>query len=332
MTDLPSDRVAPRHPEAPHGPTGSAAASLARIWGRIRRPIDPYGAVEALLGLPSRTAREFISAVIAGSDEATALIHAMPALIRGLSISTVSVPARMVGEVRGPILWSETLTARSSAAGDPGVFVCATVSRAYDTPANRLLVRALDEIRRGGRTIDRLARHAGDDHELLVAARHNGDLATRYLDHRTLSGVPVELHTRRSRSLVRGNQRRRSYQPVLDMLDRATEPLAAPDLRPFCDDRTTGQHDLLAAIVDHVERRGMVLPPFLVVDHSLVAGPITYRHPDQPAGHGPPGITVAGARVDTPDRKSDSSSDPDVTVVSGRRDLVAFVDAAVFGG
>lgn len=327
MTDLPSDRVAPRHPEVPHGPSGSAAASLGRIWDRIRRPIDPYGAVAALLGLPSRTSREFISAVIAGSDEATALIHAVPALIRGLSISTVSVPSRMVGEVRGPILWSETLTARSSAAGDPGVFVCATVSRAYDTPANRLLVRALDEIRRGGRTVDRVARHAGGEHELLVKARHNGDLAARFLDHRTLVGVPVEHSTRRSRSTVRGNQRRRSYQPVLDMLARASEPLAASDLRPFCDDRTTGQHDLLAAVVDHVERRGIVLPPFLVVGHALVAGPVGYRHPDQPAGHGPPGITVAGQRVDTPD----GAADPDVAVVSGRSDLVAFVDQALFG-
>lgn len=329
MTDLPSDRSPRRHPEVAHGPTGSAAGSLGRIWDRIRRPIDPYGAVEALLGLPSRTAREFISAVIAGSEEAARLLHDVPALIRNLSISTVTVPERMVNQVRGPVLWSETLTARSAAAGDPGIFVCATVSRAYDTAANRLLVRALDEIRRGGRVVERLGRHAGEEHELLVRARHHGDLATRFLDHRTLTGVRPESNLRRARSNVRSNQRRRMYEPVLEMLDRASEPLAADDLRPFCDARTTGEHDLLVAAIDHVERRGVSLPPFLVRDHALVAGPISYRHPDQPSGGGPAGVAVNGHRLVVPG--DPAAERADVTVVQGRGVLAQAVDGALFG-
>ncbi len=326
MSDLPSDRVAPRHPEVAHGPTGSAEGALERLWDRIRRPIDAQGAVEALLGLPNRTSREFVAAVVAGSAEASALIHAMPALIRDLSISTISVPERMVNQVRGPVLWAETLTARSACAGDPGIYVCATVSRAYDTRSNRLLVRSLDEIRRGGRMVDRLARHSGEDHELLATARHNGDLAARFLDHRTLINVKPEANIRRAKSQVRQNQRRRSYQPVLDMLRRASEPLEAADLRPFCDDRTTGQHDLLAAIVDHVEGRGFPLPAFLVATHALVAGPLTYRHPDQPVGDVAPGITVGDRRLDVPG----GDPDPAVTVIHGRREMVAAVDEALF--
>lgn len=326
MSDLPSDRVALGRHEFGHGPAGSAEGALERVWDRIRRPLDAHGSVEALLGLPSRTASEFVAAIIAGSPEASALIHAVPALIRALSISTVSIPERMVNQVRGPVLWSETMTARSSAAGDPGIYVCATVSRAYDTPSNRLLVRALHEIRTGGRLVDRLARHAGDDHELLVAARHNGDLATRFLDHRTLIGVQPEKNLRRGKAIVRGNKRRRSYQPVLDMLQRAAEPLHAADLRPFCDDRTTGQHDLLAAIVDHVESRGFPLPPFLVSEHALAGGPISYRHPDQPGGSVPRGLTVGDRRIDIPG----AGLDPDVTVVRNRREMVAVVDLALF--
>ena len=97
MTDLPS-RGRPRRltgsaegRSVPSGPTGSAAGSLDRIWGRLRHPVDPHGAIEALVGVPWRTARQVIGAATAGSDEAVTLLRQMPSLIRNLSISTISV-------------------------------------------------------------------------------------------------------------------------------------------------------------------------------------------------------------------------------------------------
>ena len=98
-------------------------------------------------------------------------------------------PERCYGELRGPVLWSETMSARSASAGDPGLFVCATTTKAYDTDENRVLKAALDAIRRAG--VD--AVHGSDTWHDDVArrARHNGNRASHLLEHRTLSGVPV---------------------------------------------------------------------------------------------------------------------------------------------
>ena len=53
-------------------------------------------------------------------------------------------PQRCIGELRGPVLWSETMSARASSFGDRDLFICATPSRAYDIDENRILVAALD--------------------------------------------------------------------------------------------------------------------------------------------------------------------------------------------
>ena len=58
------------------------------------------------------------------------------------------------------MLWSETMSARSASAGDPGLFVCATTTKAYDTDENRVLKAALDAIRQAGAD----AEHGSDSH------------------------------------------------------------------------------------------------------------------------------------------------------------------------
>ena len=325
MTDLPSDRKVPDRNEARTGPAGSAAGSLDRIWQRIRRPVDVPAAVEALIGIPGRTARQLVSATVAGSEQASTLLAAMPELIRGLSISTTSVPERSFGEVRGPVLWSETLAARSASAGDPNVFVCATLARAYDTPENRILVGALALIARGGKDVDRLRRRGRDEPALFATARHNGDLAVRFLDHRALLSVRSDKIDRRALARLTHDSRRRAYRPVIDMLRIAAEPLDVPTLRVFCDDETTAEHDLLVAATDHLERRGVKLPPFLVVGHAIVAGPIRFCRAGHPASQTLPGLTIGGTRL-LPASSGDSGDSGEGRVISGRADLVSAVD------
>ena len=327
MTDLPSDRSALPHPEAIHGTASGGQDAVTRIWARLRRPFDTPGVIEALVGIPGRTARQLVSASVAGSVEATALLTAMPRIIRDLSISTASAPERMTGEVRGPILWSETLAARSASAGDPGVFVCATVARAYDTPENQLLAAALAMVARGGRDVERIHRHGRDEPPLFSAARRNGDHAQRFLDHRTLVGVRRDRVARRALARLQHDPRRRSYRPVVDMLAKAAEPIDAATVRVICDPRTVGLHDLLVATADQLTRRGVPLPAFLVADHALVAGPLRFRHPGHPSG-GAGGVWVGETRLDLggPDQ-----TDGGAVIVSTRADLVAAVDAAVVG-
>lgn len=335
MSDLPSggrprgEAAEPRGVAAT-GPTGSAPGSLDRIWNRIRRPVDPQRAIEALVGVPRRTARQVVGAATAGSDEAVALLHDMPKLIRNLSISTITVPERCAGEIRGPILWSETMSARASSAGDPGVFVCNTVSRAHDTPENQLLVAALQAIVRGGRDVDRVHPEDGDDAteaQLLVDARHHADLAQRFLDHRTLIDVTPARSGRRSARRVRHDPRRRAYRPVAAMLQRAAEPLDVDTIRLFCNEVTTGRHDLFAAAIDHLEARGIRVPPLLVVEREVVGGPVRFHHPalaDQRSTERS-GLFVGSTRLDVPGGPSGT----DTVVVRGRRDLTAAIDAAI---
>lgn len=308
-----------------------ASTALTELWGRLRRPIDVRAALSALVGLPERTTRHLISAAVASSAQADRLLTAMPRLIRGLSISTTTVPERVVGEVRGPVLWSETLSARAASAGDPGLFVCSTTARAYDTPSNRLLVSALEAIIRGGRDIERLPADQRRGQELFEAARQNADLALRFRDHRTLINVRPEHSRRRPLGRVKANRRRREYQPVLDMLALATEPVDANTVAMFCDARTTALHDLLMGTVAQLERRGITLPAFLVADHALVAGPVRLLHPDHPRTEGPGGVRV-GPRLLTVPAAVEGDHPSDVVVIRGRGDMIAIVDEMVASG
>lgn len=279
------------------------------------------------MGVPQRTARQVIGAAIAASDEATRLLGAMPQLVRNLSISTVSIPERCVGEIRGPILWSETLAARGSSAGDPGVFVCSTVSRGHDTPENRLLVAALEAIVRGGGDVERF--HADDGHEpsMLTDARRHADLAQRFLDHRTLIDVRSSRGTRRSRRRVSHDPRRRTYRPVAAMLARAAEPLDVATIRLFCNETTTARHDLFVAAVDHLEARGVRVPELLVVDREVVGGPVRFHHPALASRTDTSrfGLFVGATRLDVP---SGLGAD-DVVTVHNRGDLSRAIDEAI---
>ena len=304
--------------------TTADGGSLGALWGRIRRPVDVPSAVEALVGIPSATARQLVSATVAGSDEAAALLDVMPELLRHLSISTVAVPERSMGEMRGPVLWSETVAARSASAGDQNVFVCATSGRAYDTAENRLLAAALALVVRGGREIERLGTRGPDEPPLLTAARRQGERAHRFLEHRALSGVRRDKVSRRALARLHHDPRRRAYRPVTDMLRLASDPLDVPTIQRFCDEATTAEHDLLLGVAEHLERRGISLPPFLVADHALVAGPLRYQRAAHPTSGAVPGVSVGHSRFSVP-----SSPRPDAAVVEGRAGLIAAVDAAI---
>ena len=162
---------------------------LALVLERLARPYDPERVTAALLGLPNRVARQLVGAVLATSDEAEDLLEAMPAIVRSMAIATTDRAERCMGELRGPVLWAETMSARSASAGDPGLFVCATTTKAYDTDENRVLKAALDAIRRAARN----AEHGMDSHadDVVRRARHNGQHSAHLMEHQTLAQVPV---------------------------------------------------------------------------------------------------------------------------------------------
>ncbi len=94
-----------------------------------------------------------LSISLAASEEAGALLDGMELRVRTLTTSVETQTERCVNSVRGPVLWSETLTARANALGNDDVFVCATPSRSFDTVENRVLVAALEAIAKAGKAI-----------------------------------------------------------------------------------------------------------------------------------------------------------------------------------
>lgn len=273
---------------------------LAVLLQWLARPYDPEKVASALLGLSSRVSRQLVGAVLATSDEAEHLLDAMPTIVRAMAIATTDRPERCHGEIRGPVLWAETMSARSSSAGDPGLFVCATTTKAYDTDENRVLKAALDLVRQAGRQAERGMDGHTDD--VVARARHNGKQAARLLDHQTLAQVPVTRPNGRSLRRTRAGSRRNTYRPALALLRRAADPVGPLHLNTFADDRTRAQHDLLAAALQHVEDVTGASPVLRSDRGGLTAGPVTFHHPGRrgDSSH-TDGITIEGVLLDVPD-------------------------------
>lgn len=282
---------------ADYGVAPGTGTAILLQW--LARPYDPERVASALLGLPPRATRQLVGAVLATSEEAEALLMAMPSIVRSMAIATTDQAERCMGEIRGPVLWAETMSARSSSAGDPGLFVCATTTKAYDTAENRTLKAALDLVRRAARNAELgVDGHRADG---IRRARHNGQQATRLLEHQTLAQVPVTRPDGRMLQRTRNSTRRHTYRPALAMLRRAGQPLGPADVIDYADDRTRAQHDLLAATLQHLEDVTGA-SAVLRSDHGgLSAGPVTFHHPGR-LGDGShlDGIEIAGVLLDVP--------------------------------
>lgn len=313
------------------------------LWDLLRRPFNVVEGVDAVLGLSPNVVRQLTGAILATCPEAERLLTTIPQTIRSLSISMTNQPEECRGELRGPVLWSETLSCRSSSPGRNDVYVCAAPSRAYDIPENRVLVAALLAVREAGRSVDTISARSYDD-ETLRAARYNGLRASRYLEHRALALVTRHRPSVRELRRARSGNRRSTYTAALDMLARATDPLEADDILPFCDRRTRAQHAVLVSTVRALRRRGLVVEPFRAVAGTLQSGLLRYHHPRRRGDRSrPSGILVGRVLVDVPDRVRDRNREraehalatraggrPSV-VVMDPRDVERAIDLALSG-
>ncbi len=277
----------------------TAVTSTAALLERLARPYEPAHVVAAMLGLPTRFARQLVGAALACSREAEELLAALPQLMRSLAIATTDRPVRCYGELRGPVLWSETMSARSASAGDPGLYVCATTTKAYDTDENRVLKLALDTIRAAGHAAE-YGRDAAID-DVTRAARHNGHVAARMLEHQALSAVPVARLTGRALRRTRAGSRRARYRPALAVLRRAADPVGVEHLDPLVDRYTRARNALLVDVLEGVERAVGAVPPLRSSHGSLVAGVVRFHHPGRRNDDGElDGVRVGDVLLDVP--------------------------------
>ena len=278
---------------------GRAPEGAERVWARLARPFDAERAAEALLGMRHSSVRVFAGSLHATSPEVIALLFQMPIVLRSLGVATTNRPERCQGEIRGPVQWSETMSARGATAGASDLFICTTTARAYDTPENRILVAGLRSIVDAARAIERgtiTSLPVPAAAELARHARRNASLALRFLDHRALSGVQDRKPTAKEVARVRASKRARTYLPALAVLDRADESLGPLDVEGVSDERTRAEHATLADVFDALERRGHVFPAH-VRRGAINAGPVSYVHPGHPLRPSRSGIRIEGIAV-----------------------------------
>lgn len=278
---------------------------LSEVWARLARPFEVNATAGALVGLPPLVVGQVVGLVVATSPEAERLLERFPATVRGLATSVHTHPERCIGSLRGPVLWSETMSARAASFGDPDVFVCESPSRAYDVDANRVLVAALAAVHDAAKRASDEDDGMEPEDERLHRARHNGFRAGRFLHHPSLQGVTRGRPSRRAVHHTR-SRRRRNYGPALDLLALLSEPIGPDHLRPWCDERTRAQLRVLVGTVHRLEAAGGTLPPFRAERGGLYAGPVRFFHPRTTTGAGTrSGVVVGSVLVDVPDRLHD---------------------------
>ena len=290
-------------------PFEASLQATTEIWDRLARPFDLTATADAVLGLSPDVVHELSGTIVATCDEAEALLAAMPRTLRNLKTSVHAQLERCVGELRGPVQWSETLAAQASSLGNRDVYICAETRRAYDIDENRVLVAALRAIADAAAQVDRDDDGTGHEDEV-QRARHNGRQARRFLDHRSLEAIrPDGRPTPREIKRTRSGKGAGAYRPALAMLDRAAEPLSLDEMAAFCDRRTRVQHGLLLGIIDELERRGMRVPALRAESGSLFAGPLEYVNPRRSDGAAVHGILIGNVLVDVPSDLRSRSSD-----------------------
>jgi hypothetical protein len=288
--------------------SGDQPDPLLEIWGRLSRPFDVVRTVSAIVGLPAAEVAQAVGSDIANSAEADVLMTEMPRTLRSLATSLQTQTERCVGSLRGPVLWSETMSARASSFGDEGLFVCKTPSRAYDIDENRVLVAALTAVREAALAAEHNNEHALDD-PIIRAARRRGIEANRFLEHPSLARVTRERPRARAIKRTRSGKHRKAYQPAIAMLERSANPLTLDMVRDLCDERTRAQHHVLIGLMRRLEGRGgTTLPPFRVERGALFSGPVQYYHARRLGDRqSMSGIVVGQLLVDVPERLHDPS-------------------------
>jgi hypothetical protein len=283
-------------------PTDFDQPALARIWNRLARPFNTPETIDALLGLPPKVVQQYVGTLIATSPQALDLIDSMPRTIRSLATSMEANAVRCRGELRGPIMWSETMSARASSNGDEGLFVCAAPARAYDITENRVLVAALNAVWEASLDAQLISEDTYDD-DTLRLARRMGERAKSFLNHPSLRSVSRERPSGRAIKRTRSGKSARSYGPALAMLDLLDEPITGEDLAALCDQRTRAQHEVLVGLIERLESGGSRLPEFRAENGAIYAGPLQYRHPHKRANMTRlSGILLGTLLIDVPDR------------------------------
>jgi DNA-binding transcriptional regulator YdaS (Cro superfamily) len=286
-----------------------------RLWRLLAHPIVAVEALEVVAGLTANEAAGLLGARVTTSELAASFLRKVPALLRSGSITTVTEAEMCYNEVRGPIQWSETLSARAASGSGALVFICTSIRRGYDTPSNRALKEALAMLRDSAEAVGPTTALALSP-DLQSQIRRVRSQAVQYMHHRVLQDVSDKRMSGRDLRKVSASRRTSSASDSLELIRFATDPLPASAVARLVDDETESGHRLFLAVVAGLAVIGEDVLPVAVREGAVTAGPATYRHH---RGHHP-GVRVGRTRIVL---SEDDITDRDelVAVLQGPEDL-----------
>ena len=279
----------------------------AELWRRRTRLSPALGSAAALLGIDIATLSDATAISLAASEEAALLLDGMELRVRTLKTTVATTAERCIYSVRGPVLWSETITARANALGNEDVFVCMTASRSFDTVENQILVAALDAIARAGKALRGPTGERVDPAEVDRIAAVAGE-ASRWRANPRLADIKAVRLNGRALARLRGGHRLARLAPVLAVRNRVNEPFVPEDVEGLADEPTRAYHGFVLRVLEVVAGATGRSGNLTLSDGSLWSGQLSFRHPaaGQDPGSGlafrgrpllPPAELVADAPV-----------------------------------
>lgn len=264
---------------------GSGGAT-AELWLHRDRRIPAVAAAVAVTGLPVPLIEDAARVSFALSCEFEALVEGIPERMRQLPSVLEDNPQRCVHSVRGPVMWSETMTARANSFGDEDVFVCRSVRRSFDCAENRLLVWLLERGSSAGRLLRRQSGTSGIAERMdpgeLRRAEEIGARARASLNTPRLAGIPARSPNRTELSRMRRTRAVGAETSVLlTARARARQPFTAEELASLCDGATAGMHE---GVLEAFRAAGGAHFTFDCSRNTISCGGVGWRHPCSAGG------------------------------------------------
>ncbi len=219
------------------------------------------------------------------SPECEALLDGMDQRLRLLPSTLVDTPERCLHAVRGPVLWSETITARANSFGDEDVFVCRTVRREFDCMENRLLVWLLERAASVGRVLRREVTGSGITGFMDPGTqRRTEELAARskaWRTHPRLISVPPHEPSRMELTKLRRTRGSRLHvETLLAARKRASQPFSSSEVAALVDASTAAMHE---QFLDELRKRCVGEWTLECTQNVLSAHGMRWHHPDNGA-------------------------------------------------
>lgn len=265
-------------------------------WNLLHSQSDRLHGAHCLIGIPKETLQAHADYLMISSKSTVQALESMDAMIRTLNTALENGVELSMMSVHGPILWSETMTARAHSFGNEDVYMCRVTTRTFNTAENRFILailKSLVNIHSRLQSSDLW----GDLDE--SEQEHLTDLAQQarsWSQHSRLSQLSRKPLRTRELTTIRHSPRHLLFEPFLELHDRRRTLFTLHELSDFIDPVT---REYLEHVVDVTNAVGALtrLPArWSVTANGLERGELSFRHP-RADGKYPSGICVRGVPV-----------------------------------